>query len=119
MLFSWSADSSHFLFGVIDENRSMKLYYVDATERALKEHELNIDDVERQVAAQLPARKEGNLAPHHQINFDQITWNSGSRCRLTYGYSLDRKSGEAALSLDLAEANPQLKIVKITSRAEP
>ena len=119
MVFSWSPDSSHFLFGVIGTDRSMTLYDLDTNVRPIKEHDLNLAGIERQVAAQLPVRKEGNLAPHRQIDFDHVAWDSGTRCRLTFDYSLDRKAGEAALSLDLAAPSPQLQITKITSQPEP
>jgi hypothetical protein len=124
MKFSWSPDSSHFLFGVADKNKSMTLYYLDANERRmenvyLKEHDLDLAEIARQVAARLPLRKQGNLAPHDWIDFDHVAWDSGTKCRLTYVYMCDHQAGNAALSVDLAESNPQIKITKVTSQPEP
>jgi hypothetical protein len=124
MKFSWSPDSSHFLFGVADKNKSMTLYYLDANERRtlgayLKEHELKLAKIARQVAAQLPVRKQGNLTPHDGIDFDHVTWDSDTKCRLTYIYMSNRKAGNAALSVDLAESNPQIVITNVTSLPEP
>jgi hypothetical protein len=124
MKFSWSPDSSHFLFGVADKNKSMTLYYLDANERRppgndLKEHDLDLARVARQVAARLPVRKQGNLAPHDWIDFDHVTWDSATKCRLVYFYMCDHQAGSAALSVDLAESNPQIEITEVTSQPEP
>jgi len=119
MEFSWSPDAHYLLVGIVQPDHGMVLDVVDTHAEPIKERDLQLAAVEKQVAAQLPTRYAGAFAHHSQIDFDHVEWTSSTQCRLHYIYEFDRHAGGAILDLDLSEANPQLKIVRVTPRPEP
>jgi len=119
MEFSWSPDAHYLLFGIVQPDHGMTLEVVDTHAQPIKERDLQLAVIEKQVAAQLPTRHAGAFAHYGQIDFNHVEWTSSTQCRLHYAYEFDRQAGDAILELDLSEANSQLKIVQVTSRPEP
>jgi hypothetical protein len=119
MKFSWSPDAHYLLFGVVRQDHGMLLDVVDTRANPIKERDLNLAQIEQQVAQQLPQRPVGAFAHYSQIDFDRVEWTSPTHCRLHYGYENDRQAGDALLDLDLAEPHPRLKLGAVTSRPEP
>lgn len=121
MVFSWSPDARYLLVGLVKPGKDMSLYCLDAGAKRPKEQNLNLEAVERRVAAALPERDPDRgesvaFASHHQIDFERVEWLSASQCRLHYISEFDRKAGEATLKLDLTAGASALKIEKITPR---
>jgi hypothetical protein len=116
MEFSWSPDAHYLLFGVVRQDHGMTLDVVDTRATPIKERDLNLADIEKQVMLQLPLRPVGVFAHYSQIDFDHVEWTSPTHCRLHYGYEDDRQAGDAILDLDLAAPSPELKLVQVTRR---
>jgi hypothetical protein len=121
MVFSWSPDAHYLLIGIVKPEKDMSLYCLDVNADHPKEHNLDLEAIDKRVNKELPDRNPDHgesvgFASHHQVDFEHVEWLSNGQCRLHYVTQFDRKSGEATLELDLTASPPKLAIEKITPR---
>ena len=113
--FSWTPDSSGFLFGITHITREMYLYYVHIEpDGNVYPVSIDLESIRDRIASSLP-KVHGSSAPKYRIEFETIKWISSKTCRLRFSQRFLGENADSILELNIKDPfHPKLTIVSTT-----
>jgi len=115
--FSWTPDSSGFLFGITHITREMYLYYVHIEpDGNVYPVSIDLESIRDRIASSLP-KVHGSSAPKYRIDFETAKWISSKTCRLQFSQSFLGENADSILELSTKDPfHPKVTIVSTTPR---